>query len=56
MIRMKTLILSYTIQLVVPNVCDKPRWSSSWEIFEKTFIGEKYKWTNKDTDKHEATD
>ena len=51
---MRLLILSYTKQLVIPNVCSKfqnPSCSSSWEIFDKIFIGEKEKWTNKGSDK-----
>ena len=46
MISMRMLILSYTIQLVIANVCTKfqnPRCSSSWEIFDtnlpKHYIG-----------------
>ena len=38
MISRRTLILSYTIQQVIPNICTKfqnPRFSSSWEIFDE---------------------
>ena len=34
----RRLILSYTIQEVIPNVCttfQNPRFSSSWEIFDE---------------------
>ena len=34
------LILFYTIQKVIPNICSKfqnPRYSSSWEIFDTNF-------------------
>ena len=34
----RRLILSYTIQQVIPNFCTKfqnPRFSSSWEIFDE---------------------
>ena len=37
MISRRRLILSYTIQQVIPNICTKfqnPRFSSSWEIFD----------------------
>ena len=40
------LILSYTIQVVVPNVCNKflsPRCSSSWEIYDMEWEMEKRK-------------
>ena len=46
MISMRILILSYTIQQVIPNVCTKfqdPRCSSSWEIFDKIKTLEKKK-------------
>ena len=38
MISRRRLILSYTIQQVIPNICIKfqnPRFSSSWEIFDE---------------------
>ena len=38
MISRRRLILSYTIQQVIPNICTKfqnPRFSSSWEIFDE---------------------
>ena len=38
MISRRRLILSYTIQQVIPNICTKfknPRCSSSWEIFDE---------------------
>ena len=38
MISRRRLILSYTIQQVIPNICTKfqnPRFSSSWEIVDK---------------------
>ena len=41
MINMWMLILSYTIQVDVPNVCTKlrnPRCSSSWEISDTNFL------------------
>ena len=49
------LILFYTIQQVIPNICTKfqnPRHSSSWEIFTQislciTFEWEKEKWEKK---------
>ena len=57
---MRMLILSYTIQLVIPNVCTKfqnPRCSSSQKIFDKKdCIGEKEKWINKGNDKHKHAD
>ena len=59
MISLRMLILSYTIQQVIPNVYAKfqyPRWSSSWEIFDKIFFGVKEKWTNKGNDKYEDAD
>ena len=59
MIRLRMLILSYKIQEAIPNVYMKlqnPRCSSSWEIFDKNFIGKKEKWTNKGNDKHEDAD
>ena len=37
---MRMLNLSYTIQVVIPNVCTKfqnPRCSSSWVIFDTDF-------------------
>ena len=40
MISSSMLILSYTIQQVIPNICTKfqnPRCSSSWEIFDTNF-------------------
>ena len=58
MISSRRLILSYTVQLVIPNVCTKFQNSScsgSWEIFDKNLIGEKLErkknWTNKGNDK-----
>ena len=42
-------VLSYTIKEFVPNVYTKfqnPRCSSSREIFDEKYIGEKEKWTN----------
>ena len=41
MISRRRLILSYTIQKVIPNVCTKfqnPRFSSSWEIFDENKV------------------
>ena len=38
MISRRRLILSYTIQQVIPNICTKfqnPRFCSYWEIFDK---------------------
>ena len=38
MISRRRLILSYTIQQVIPNICTKfqnPTFSSSWEIFDE---------------------
>ena len=38
MIKRRRLILSYTIQEVIPNICTKfqnPKFSSSWEIFDE---------------------
>ena len=38
MISRRRLILSYTIQQVIPNICTKfqnPRFSGSWEIFDE---------------------
>ena len=38
MVSKRKLILSYTIQQVIPNICTKfqsPRCSSFWEIFDK---------------------
>ena len=38
MISRRMLILSYTIQQVIPNICTKfqtPRFSSTWEIFDE---------------------
>ena len=38
MIRRKRLILFYTIQQVIPNICSKfqnAMFSSSWEIFDE---------------------
>ena len=40
MISSSMLILLYTIQQVIPNICTKfqnPRRSSSWEIFDTNF-------------------
>ena len=40
MINRRMLILSYSIQQVIPNICTKyqnPRQSSSWEIFDTNF-------------------
>ena len=40
MVSMRMLILSYKIQVVIPNVCTKfqnPRCSSSQEIFDEKF-------------------
>ena len=51
--------LSNIIQQILLNVCMKlqnPRCSSSWEIFDKNFIKEKEKWTNKENDKHKDAD
>ena len=53
---MTTLILSYTMQLVIPNVSTKFQYlkcTTSWEICDEIFIDEKGKWTNKRNDKHE---
>ena len=39
-------MVSYTIQLVIPEVCNKfqkPRYSGSREVFDKKVIGEKEK-------------
>ena len=58
MISSSMLILFYTTQQVIPNICtkyQKPRHSSSWEIFDTKFpmyyIGEtdgkKEKWKKK---------
>ena len=52
------LILSYTMQLVIPNICTKfknPRCSCFWEIFDTNFLmyyigvrdGKKQKWEKK---------
>ena len=52
-------ILSYSIQLVIPNVYTKfknPRCSSFWEIIDKNFNREKDKWTNIGKDEHEDAD
>ena len=43
------LILFYTVQQVIPNICTKfqnPRRSSSWEIFDTMYYmgGEMEKW------------
>ena len=38
MISRRRLILSYTIQQVIPNICTKfqnPRFNNSWEIFDE---------------------
>ena len=59
MISLRMLILSYTIQEVIPSVYTKfqnPSWSNSWEIFDDFFIVEKEKWPNKGNDKHEDAD
>ena len=40
MISSSMLILFYTVQQVIPNICTKfqnPRHSSSWEIFDTNF-------------------
>ena len=62
-ISIRKLILSYLIQDVVPNVYTKfqnPRYSSSWEIFDKKNHlrkkEKKEKRTNKENDKHESAD
>ena len=54
---MRVLILFYTIQQVIPNVCTKfqnLRCSGSWEIFDKIIIWENETWTNKGNDKYES--
>ena len=41
MVSIRTLILSYTMQQVIPNICTKfqnPRCSCSWEIFDANFL------------------
>ena len=57
MISRRRLILSYTIQQVIPNICTKfqnPRFSSSWQIFdEKKKV---YKHTHTNTYTHTNTD
>ena len=56
---MRMLILSYTIQLVIPNVCTKfqnpacSKWIVPEISVKKNFIWEKKEWTNKGNDKHE---
>ena len=40
MVSIRRLILSYTMQQVIPNICTKfqnPRCSCSWEIFDTNF-------------------
>ena len=40
MVSIRRLILSYTMQQVIPNICTKfqnPRCSYSWEIFDTNF-------------------
>ena len=55
MVIMRMLILSYTIQQVIANVCNKfqsPRCSSSWEIFDEKKNKTVYTQTHRQTDKH----
>ena len=60
MISMRMLILSYTIQQVIANICTKiqnPRCSSSCEIFdEKLYWRERKMNKLKKNDKHEGAD
>ena len=40
MVSIRKLILSYTVQQVIPNICTKfqnPKCSCSWEIFDTNF-------------------
>ena len=40
MVSIRRLILSYTMQQVIPNICtsfQNPRWSCYWEIFDTNF-------------------
>ena len=57
MVSIRRLILSYTMQQVIPNICTKfqnPRSSCSWEIFDTNYLmyyigvrdGKKQKWKN----------
>ena len=52
MISRRRLILSYTIQQIIPNICTKfqnPRFNSSWEIFDEKKV---YTHTHQHTHKH----
>ena len=52
MTSMRMLILSYTIQSVIPNVCTKFQVVLEKSV-TKNFIREKEKWTNEGNHEHE---
>ena len=56
---MRMLILTYMIQLVIPNVCTNFKILGAVvpkKSLTNIFIGEKEKWKNKGNDKHEYAD